>query len=44
MESNWEEERRKFFKDRGVELEEVIRKRAEDGTWFNEIVKRDKEN
>lgn len=37
VESGWEGEREKFFKDRGVELEEVERKRKEE-EWFNEVV------
>lgn len=43
MESSWEEEKRKFFKDMGVELE-VERRKVEDGAWFSETVKKDKEN
>lgn len=42
--SNWKEEGKKFFKDRGVELEEVERRRVEDGALFSEIVKKDKKN
>lgn len=34
VKSGWEEERKKFFNNRGVELEEVKRKKME-GEWFS---------
>lgn len=40
MESRWEEERRKFFKDTDVELEEVERRRM---GWFGKVVREDRE-
>lgn len=43
VESSWEEERRKFFKNREVKLEEVKRRRMEDKAWFSEVMKEDKE-
>lgn len=43
MTLSWEEERRRFFRDRGVELEKVKRRRVEEGDWFRGIVKIDSE-
>lgn len=39
MNSNWEEERQKFFKNKGVELEKLERRRIEEGDWFKKIIK-----
>lgn len=40
MKSRWKEERRKFFKDTDVELEEVERRRI---GWFGKVVREDRE-
>lgn len=42
VKSWWEEKRRKFFKERGMELEEM-EKRKEDGDWFGGMVREDRE-
>lgn len=41
--SGWEEERRKFFEERGMEREEVEGRRGGKTEWFQELVGRDKE-
>lgn len=41
--SEWEEGRRRYFRDRGVEFVEVVRGRGEGGNWFGGIVKEHKE-
>lgn len=42
MESNWEEERRNFFEDRELKLEELERRRREGEEWCSELVREDK--
>lgn len=37
--SKWEEERKKFFKDRAEEIE----RRDEGGMWFGELINKDRE-
>lgn len=39
----WEEERKQFFEDRGMTVEEVEGKREEEGEWFMELERRDGE-
>lgn len=41
--SKWEEERKKFFKDRGQGAEEVERRRDEGDIWFGELINKDRE-
>lgn len=41
--SEWEKERRVFFKDREMEIEEVKKDRREGEGWFRELKIRDKE-
>lgn len=41
--SEWEEERRRFFEDRGWEIREMERKREEANGWFGELIRKDKE-
>lgn len=43
VESEWDEERRRFFEDRGWEIREVERKREEGDEWFGELIRKDKE-
>lgn len=42
--SGWEEERRKFFEDRGGDVREVEERRKEGDRWFEEMMRRDKES
>jgi len=42
--SNWEEERRKFFVDRGWEIRVMEKKKEEGEAWFGEIIKKDRED
>jgi len=41
--SDWEEERGKFFMERGMEVREVERRRTEGELWFGELIIKDKE-
>lgn len=41
--SEWEIERRNFFRNRGIEIKEVEGNRRGDNGWFDELEKRDKE-
>lgn len=41
--SRWKEERREFFEERGVGIEEVEARRERGGEWFKELEERDKE-
>lgn len=41
--SEWEKERRVFFEDRGVQIEEVKRDEKEGEGWFGELESKDRE-
>jgi len=41
--AGWEEERRHFFEERGVSIEEVEGREIENGEWIWELAKRDRE-
>jgi hypothetical protein len=41
--SEREEERKRFFEERRISSEEIEEKRREEGDWFGEIEKKDKE-
>lgn len=41
--SGWEEERRRFFEERGMKAEEMEGKKGGKTEWFQELVDRDRE-
>lgn len=41
--TRWEEEKRKFFRDRGLELDNLDKWREKNEGGFEELVRRDKE-
>lgn len=42
VESDWEEESRRFFENRGMKLEELERRRREGEEWCNELMREDR--
>lgn len=43
IEKRWERERRKFFKDRGIECKEMEKRRNGERYWVDRTLKREKE-
>lgn len=42
VESGWEKEKRRYFREKGMQLEKVEKRRGE-GDWFGKVVRVDRE-